>query len=134
MEKKPRVLIAKMGLDGHDRAAKVVTALLRDAGMEVIYLGSYQTADRIVHAAIEEDVDAIGLSCLCGAHLSYAEELRQRMRQHGLQDVLLLVGGVVPQEDIPRLHEVGVDGVFPAGASAESITGFIFAGVKARES
>ena len=120
-----RVLIAKAGLDGHDRGAKVVSALLREAGMEVIYLGMYQTPEMIVQAALEEDVDVVGLSSLSGEHLSFTPKVVELLKKKKLGDRLLIMGGVIPTEDIPRLKEMGVAEVFTAGSLTESIIEFI---------
>ena len=120
-----RVLIAKAGLDGHDRGAKVVSALLREAGMEVIYVGMYQTPQMIVQAALEEDVDVVGLSSLSGEHLSFTPKVVELLREKKLSDTLLIMGGVIPTEDIPRLKEMGVAEVFTAGSLTESIVEFI---------
>lgn len=112
MTRKIRVLITKVGLDGHDRGARVVSALLREAGMEVIYLGTYQTPEMIVKAAIEEDVDIIGLSYLSGEELAHTPKIVRLMKENNIHDVLLLVGGIFPKEEIPTLKEMGVDEVF----------------------
>jgi len=120
-----RVLIAKAGLDGHERGAKVVSALLREAGMEVIYLGMYQTPEMIVQAALEEDVDVLGLSSLSGEHLSFTPKVVELLKGKKLGDTLLIMGGVIPTEDIPRLKEMGVAEVFTAGSLTESIVEFI---------
>jgi len=117
--------MAKAGLDGHDRGVKVVSALLRDAGMEVIYLGPYQTAETIVQAAIEEDADVIGLSSLSGEHLSFAPKVVELLREKKLNDVLLIMGGVIPIEDTPVLRDMGVAEVFIAGSLTQSIIDFI---------
>lgn len=119
MERKIRVLIAKPGLDGHDRGAKVVARALRDAGMEVVYTGLRQTAEMIVNAAVQEDVDAIGLSVLSGAHMHYFEEVRRLLAERDAADILLFGGGIIPDEDRPRLRELGVDAVFTPGASTQ---------------
>ncbi len=111
-QRKIRVLISKVGLDGHDRGAKVVASLLREAGMEVVYLGRFQTPENIVHAALQEDVDVIGLSCLSGEHLSHTPKVVKLMRENKMDDVILIVGGVFPKEEIARLKETGVDEVF----------------------
>ncbi|MEE9203076.1 MAG: cobalamin-dependent protein [Dehalococcoidia bacterium] len=124
-DRKIRVLVTKIGLDGHDRGAKAVTALLREGGMEVVYLGAYQTAESIVQSAIQEDVDVVGLSCLCGEHLRHAPELARQLKEAELQDVLFIVGGVVPWEDIPFLKENGIDAVFPAGSLMEPIVDYL---------
>jgi methylmalonyl-CoA mutase C-terminal domain/subunit len=120
-----RVLIAKAGLDGHDRGAKVVSALLREAGMEVIYVGMYQTPQMIVQAALEEDVDVVGLSSLSGEHLSFTPKVVELLREKKLGDKLVIMGGVIPTEDIPRLKEMGVAEVFTAGSLTKSIVEFI---------
>ena len=120
-----RVLMAKAGLDGHDRGARVVSALLREAGMEVIYVGMYQTPQMIVQAALEEDVDVVGLSSLSGEHLSFTPKVVELLKEKKLGDTLLIMGGVIPTEDIPRLKEMGVAEVFIAGSLTESIVEFI---------
>jgi len=125
MERKIRVLIAKAGLDGHDRGAKVIAAALRDAGMEVIYTGLRQTPEMIVNAALQEDVDAIGISILSGAHRTIVPRICELLRGEGLEDVLLVVGGIVPDEDISELKQVGVAEVFQPGASTVQIVDFI---------
>jgi len=118
---KIRVLIAKPGLDGHDKGAKIVALALRDAGMEVIYSGLHQTLDQITQTAIQETVDVIGLSIMSGAHLPISEKLINMMKEQGLDDVNLTVGGVIPHQDIPKLKEMGVAEVFPGGTSFEDI-------------
>jgi len=127
MEKKIpiRVLVAKPGLDGHDMGAKVVVQALRDAGMEAIYTGLRQSVDQIVRAAVQEDVDVIGLSVLSGAHLGLTEKMARRMKEEGIADKLLVVGGVIPREDIPRLKSLGAAEVFPVGSPFEEIVGFL---------
>jgi methylmalonyl-CoA mutase C-terminal domain/subunit len=126
MSKKPiRVLIAKPGLDGHDRGAKVVAHALRDAGMEVIYTGLHQTVEQIAEAALQEDVDAIGLSVLSGAHLPLTEKLMALLQEKGLSDLLVVVGGNVPGRDIPKLEDLGVARVFRTGSRFEDIVSFI---------
>jgi methylmalonyl-CoA mutase C-terminal domain/subunit len=127
-----RVLMAKAGLDGHDRGVKVVSALLRDAGMEVIYLGPYQTPLSIVQAAIEEDADVIGLSSLSGEHLSFAPKVVGLLREREMNTVLLIMGGVIPIEDIPALKDMGVAEVFTAGSLTQSIIDFIRNNVRKR--
>jgi methylmalonyl-CoA mutase C-terminal domain/subunit len=116
-----RVLIAKPGLDGHDSGAKVIARALRDAGMEVIYTGLRQTPEMIAEAALQEDVDIVGLSILSGAHLALVPRIRQEMDENGLQDVALLVGGIVPDEDIQKLRDMGVSAVFGPGTNTEDI-------------
>jgi methylmalonyl-CoA mutase C-terminal domain/subunit len=113
--RKIKVLIAKPGLDGHDRGAKVVALALRDAGMEVIYTGLHQTVEQILRTAVQESVDVIGLSIMSGAHLPICRRLLERMKEEGLQDIKVVVGGVIPREDIPRLKALGVSGVYPGG-------------------
>ena len=120
MERRIRVLIAKPGLDGHDRGAKVVARALRDAGMEVIYTGLRQTVDQIVRTAVQEDVDVIGLSILSGAHMQICEKLLRRMREEGL-DVPVFVGGIIPQDDAERLKEMGIADVFGPGTPLKVI-------------
>ena len=120
-----RVLIAKPGLDGHDRGAKVVTLALRDAGFEVIYTGLHQTVDQICETAIQEDVDVIGLSILSGAHLPISEKLMGKLRQAGADDKIVLVGGNIPDQDFDALKTRGVAGIFQTGSKFEEITDFI---------
>ncbi|MDY6793129.1 MAG: cobalamin B12-binding domain-containing protein [Thermodesulfobacteriota bacterium] len=118
---KIRVLIAKPGLDGHDKGAKIVALALRDAGMEVIYSGLHQTLDQIIQTATQETVDVIGLSIMSGAHLPIAEKLIGMMKEQGLDDIRLTVGGVIPYQDIPTLKQMGVAEVFPGGTPFEDI-------------
>jgi methylmalonyl-CoA mutase C-terminal domain/subunit len=123
MEKrKIRVLIAKPGLDGHDRGAKVVALALRDAGMEVIYTGLHQTVEQIVNAAIQESADVIGLSIMSGAHLPICQKLLELLKAEKMEDVRIAVGGVVPKGDIPKLKAMGIHGVFPGGTPLDEIT------------
>jgi methylmalonyl-CoA mutase, C-terminal domain len=125
MSKKPtRILIAKPGLDGHDRGAKVVALALRDAGFEVIYTGLHQTVEQIVEAALQEDVDVVGLSILSGAHLPLTERVITRLREEGMEDVRVVVGGNIPARDVEPLKVLGVAGVFPNGSRLEEIVGF----------
>lgn len=131
-DRRIRVLIAKPGLDGHDRGAKVVARALRDAGMEVIYTGLRQTAEMIVNAAIQEDVDAIGLSILSGAHLFYFEEVKKLLQDRGASDVLLFGGGIIPDEDIPKLKDLGVAQVFTPGAPTSAAVEFLSKAVPER--
>ncbi len=119
--KKIRVLVAKPGLDGHDRGAKVVARALRDAGMEVIYTGIRQTPEMIVAAALQEDVDVIGLSCLSGAHLELFSEVMQGLEQKGPGSVIVVAGGIIPEEDIPALEKMGVKAVFGPGTPTPDI-------------
>ncbi len=132
MEKKIRILVAKPGLDGHDRGAKVVAQALRDAGMEVIYTGLHQTIDQIVHTAIQEDVDVIGLSIMSGAHLPICEKLVKKMKEEKIEDILLVVGGVIPKRDISLLQKMGIEGVFPGGTPFEESIRWIKENVKTR--
>lgn len=126
MTTKPiRILIAKPGLDGHDRGAKVIALALRNAGFEVIYTGLHQTVEQIFDTALQEDVDVIGLSILSGAHLPIAEKLMAKLKQTGMNDKIVLIGGNIPERDIPSLKALGVAGVFPTGSSFDEITTFI---------
>ena len=120
-----RVLLAKPGLDGHDRGAKVVARALRDAGMEVIYTGIRQTPEMIVEAAIQEDVDVVGLSILSGAHLELFPSIIAGLRKKGREDVLVIAGGIIPEDDIPTLQQMGIKAVFGPGTSTEDIIRFI---------
>ena len=132
-EPKIRVLLAKPGLDGHDRGVKVIARALRDAGMEVIYTGLRQTPEMIVNAALQEDVQIIGLSILSGAHMTIFPRVAQLMQERGLDDVLLFGGGIIPNDDIPKLKAQGVTEVFLPGASTEDIIQFIQKNVIPRE-
>lgn len=116
-----RILIAKPGLDGHDRGAKVIARALRDAGMEVIYTGLRQTPEMIAEAALQEDVDVVGLSILSGAHMTLVPRIREVMNQHELADIPIIVGGIIPDDDKPKLMDLGVAGIFGPGASTEEI-------------
>jgi len=120
-----RVVLAKPGLDGHDRGAKVIARALRDAGMEVIYTGLRQTAEQIVSAALQEDADVIGLSILSGAHNQVCTRVMAMLRAEGLDDVLVLVGGIIPAQDIPMLHALGIKAVFAPGTPMQVIVDFI---------
>ncbi len=124
-EKRLRVLVANPGLDGHDRGAKVIARALRDAGMEVIYTGLRQTPEQIINAALQEDVDAIGLSILSGAHMHLFPRIMELRREQQLDDVMVFAGGIIPDQDIPRLKEMGVAEVFPPGSSLEEIVSFV---------
>ena len=124
-ERKIRILVAKPGLDGHDRGAKVVARALRDAGFEVIYTGIRQTPEMIVEAALQEDVDVVGLSILSGAHLALCPRVVELLHQQGMQDVMVLVGGIIPDEDIDPLREAGIAAVFGPGTSTADIVTFI---------
>lgn len=130
--RKIRVVIAKPGLDGHDRGAKVIARALRDAGMEVIYTGLRQTPEQIVSAALQEDADVIGLSILSGAHMHICPRVMDLLRERGLQDVLVVVGGIIPDVDVPRLREAGIKGIFLPGSAMQEIIDFIAANVRPR--
>jgi methylmalonyl-CoA mutase C-terminal domain/subunit len=130
-ERKIRVLAAKPGLDGHDRGIKVICHALRDAGMEVIYTGLRQTPEQIVAAALQEDADVIGLSILSGAHNHIAPRLMELIKTRGLDDVLVVIGGIIPDVDIPKLKEIGVKGIFQPGTPIEDIVRFINSNVRA---
>ncbi|WP_034383043.1 cobalamin B12-binding domain-containing protein [Deinococcus sp. YIM 77859] len=131
-DRRIRVLIAKPGMDGHDRGAKVVARALRDAGMEVIYTGLRQTAEMIVNAALQEDVDAIGLSVLSGAHMHYFREVMALLRERGAEDIIVFGGGIIPDQDLPKLEELGVGRVFTPGASTEEAAEYLRAAVAQR--
>ena len=131
--RKIRVLVAKPGLDGHDRGAKVIARALRDAGMEVIYTGLRQTPEMIAAAALQEDVDAVGVSILSGAHNTLCPRIVELLREKGLNDCLVLVGGIVPKEDLPKLKEQGIAEIFLPGTSTEDIVKFLRENVKPRE-
>jgi methylmalonyl-CoA mutase C-terminal domain/subunit len=124
-EKRIRLLIAKPGLDGHDRGAKVVARAFRDAGMEVIYTGLRQTPEMIVSSAIQEDVDAIGMSCLSGAHMHLFPRVMELLRDRGAADILVFGGGTIPDEDIPKLKESGLAAVFTPGTSTQDAIAFV---------
>lgn len=125
MEKKIRVLVAKPGLDGHDRGAKIVAQALRNAGMEVVYTGLRQTPEQIVATAIQEDVQVIGLSCLSGAHNELFPRVMELLREQGIEDVLVIGGGIIPQEDIPGLKAAGLAEIFTPGTPTSAIVEFI---------
>ena len=131
-DRKIRVLVAKPGLDGHDRGAKVIARALRDAGMEVIYTGLRQTPEMIVNAALQEDVDVIGLSILSGAHNAIVPRVTDLLRQNKMDDVLLLIGGIIPEQDFARMKTAGVAGIFIPGTPMDDIVQFIRANVKPR--
>ncbi len=130
MERKIRVLVAKPGLDGHDRGAKIVARALRDAGMEVIYTGLHQTTEMIVETAVQEDVDVIALSLLSGAHMTLFVDVTKLLKDRNMEDVLVLGGGVIPEEDIPALKKAGIAGVFGPGTPTDDIADFIKKNVK----
>ncbi|MEE8131246.1 MAG: cobalamin B12-binding domain-containing protein [Vicinamibacterales bacterium] len=128
--RKIRIVIAKPGLDGHDRGAKVIARALRDAGMEVIYTGLRQTPEQIVDAALQEDADVIGLSILSGAHNHICPRLMELVKEKGLDDVLVVIGGIIPDVDVPKLNEIGVRGVFQPGTPMQAIAEFIESNVR----
>jgi len=128
-QKKIRVVVAKPGLDGHDRGAKIIARALRDAGMEVIYTGLHQTPEQIVATVIQEDADAVGLSILSGAHMTLVPRIVELLRAEGIDDVVITVGGTIPADDIPELEALGVAGVFTPGAPTQDIIDFIRAAV-----
>jgi methylmalonyl-CoA mutase C-terminal domain/subunit len=132
-EKKIRVLISKPGLDGHDRGAKVIARALRDAGMEVIYTGLRQTPEMIVEAAIQEDVDVIGMSILSGAHMTLFPRVMKLLAENGLDDVLVVAGGIIPDDDAPYLKDIGISGIFGPGTSTEEAVSFIKENVRRRK-
>ncbi len=121
LERKVRVLIAKPGLDGHDRGVKIIARAYRDAGFEVIYTGVHQTPEQIINAAIQEDVDLVGLSCLSGAHLYLFSEVIRQLRERGAGDITVIGGGIIPKEDVPKLKKAGIKEVFFPGTSLEQI-------------
>src|SRR5213592_2449454 len=125
MDQKIRVIVAKPGLDGHDRGAKIVARAFRDAGFEVIYTGLRQTPEQIVNAALQEDADVVGLSVLSGAHMTLCPGITELMKKEGLDDVLVVVGGIIPDQDITKLKECGIGEVFQPGASTEDIITYI---------
>ncbi|MFQ5898254.1 MAG: cobalamin B12-binding domain-containing protein [Candidatus Methylomirabilia bacterium] len=120
-----KVVLAKVSMDGHDRGVKVLARLLRDAGMEVVYLGKFLSHEVVVEAAIQEHARVVGLSFLSGEHLAHTRRLAARLREQGLRNVLLLVGGVIPRQDVPQLLEAGADGVFVTGTSVDAVVSFI---------
>lgn len=132
-ERKIRVLIAKPGLDGHDRGAKVVARALRDAGMEVIYTGLRQTPEMVASAAIQEDVDVVGLSCLSGAHMYLFPKVVELLRERGAEDIVVFGGGIIPDEDIPKLKEAGIAEIFTPGASLKEIIEWVKAHARRRQ-
>ncbi len=130
-EKKIRVVVAKPGLDGHDRGAKIIARALRDAGMEVIYTGLHQTPEQIVETVIQEDADAVGLSILSGAHMTLVPRIMQLLRDQGVDDVVVTLGGTIPSDDVKELKELGVAEVFTPGASTQQAVDFIRSAVRA---
>jgi methylmalonyl-CoA mutase C-terminal domain/subunit len=133
MKRRPRVLIAKPGLDGHDRGARTIAFALRDAGVEVIYSGLHQTPEMIVNTALQENVDAIGLSILSGAHLTIFPKVQELLKEKGLGDLLLFGGGVIPPEDIVKLRERGIGEIFPPGSSIQRIVNYLTETFSGRE-
>ena len=130
--RKIRVVVAKPGLDGHDRGAKVIARALRDAGMEVIYTGLRQTPEQIVAAALQEDADVIGLSILSGAHMHICPRMMQLLREKGMDDVMVVLGGIIPDVDIPKLNEIGIKGIFLPGTPMQDIVDFINRNTRSR--
>jgi methylmalonyl-CoA mutase C-terminal domain/subunit len=124
-DRKIRVLVAKPGLDGHDRGAKVIARALRDAGMEVVYTGIRQTPEMIAEAALQEDVDVVGMSILSGAHMALFPRVMELLRQNGMDDVLVIAGGIIPDEDVPALREIGIGGIFGPGTPTSAIVSYI---------
>jgi methylmalonyl-CoA mutase C-terminal domain/subunit len=133
MDRRYRVVVAKPGLDGHDRGAKVIARALRDAGFEVIYTGLHQTPEQVVEAVVQEDADAVGLSLLSGAHLTLVPKVVEGLRSEGLDDVLVVCGGIIPNKDIPVLKAAGVAGVFTPGASLPEIARWLESALDERE-
>jgi methylmalonyl-CoA mutase C-terminal domain/subunit len=129
MTRKIRVVIAKPGLDGHDRGAKIIARALRDAGMEVIYTGLHQTPEQIVETAIQEDADAVGISILSGAHMTLVPRILEGLRENGIEDVVVVVGGTIPRDDVAALKEQGVAEIFTPGAPVSAIVDFLRANV-----
>ena len=130
-EKKIRIVVAKPGLDGHDRGAKIIARALRDAGMEVIYTGLHQTPEQIIETVTQEDADAVGLSILSGAHMTLVPRILELLREQGVDDVVITVGGTIPSDDVEKLKELGVAEVFTPGASTEQAIDFIRGAVRA---
>jgi methylmalonyl-CoA mutase C-terminal domain/subunit len=120
-EKKIKILVGKPGLDGHDRGAKIVALALRDAGMEVVYTGLHQSVEQIVRVAVQEAVDVIGLSVMSGAHIPISKRLFELMKEENIEDIPVVIGGVIPKQDIPKLKELGIGGVFPGGTPFDEI-------------
>jgi methylmalonyl-CoA mutase, C-terminal domain len=133
MNQKIRVVIAKPGLDGHDRGAKVIARALRDAGMEVIYTGLRQTPEQIVGAALQEDADVIGLSILSGAHMHICPRVMELLKEKGLSDVLVVIGGIIPDVDVPKLNAIGINGIFLPGTPMQDIVDYITKNVRSRQ-
>jgi methylmalonyl-CoA mutase C-terminal domain/subunit len=133
MQRRYRVVVAKPGLDGHDRGVKVIARVLRDAGFEVIYTGLFQTPEQVAEAVLQEDADACGLSVLSGAHMTLFPRVVEELRKRGLDDVVVFGGGIIPEADIPALSAAGVAAVFTPGASMDAITGWLEGALDARE-
>ncbi len=133
MAQKVRVVVAKIGLDGHDRGAKVIARAYRDSGMEVIYLGRHQTVDNVVEAVLQEDVDVLGLSILSGAHTTYVPNIMDRLKENGVDDLVVIVGGIIPEVHLPLLKSVGVDAVFGPGTPLQEIIDQTFNLVQAKD-
>ena len=132
LQRKTRILVAKPGLDGHDRGARVIARAYRDAGFEVIYTGLHQTPEQIVAAALQEDVDLIGLSCLSGAHIYLFGRVIELLKKNKANDVMVIGGGIIPEEDIPKLKELGIKEIFLPGTSLETIVGWVRGNVSPR--
>lgn len=132
LERKIRILVAKPGLDGHDRGVKIVARAYRDAGFEVIYTGLHQTPEQIVNAALQEDVDLIGLSCLSGAHMYLLPRVVELLKENKAEDIIVIVGGIIPKEDIPKLKKMGIKEIFLPGSSLSEIINWTRANVKPR--
>ncbi len=129
----PKILLAKLGLDGHDRGVKIIARAFRDAGMEVVYLGMRVTPDQVAQAALQEDADVVGISILSGAHMRLIPRLTQALNDRGAGDVVLLVGGTIPDEDVEPLHDMGVQGVFPVGTFTQTMIDFINSSLESRD-
>lgn len=132
-DRTPKILLAKLGLDGHDRGVKVIARAFRDAGMEVVYMGMRVTPDQVAAAALQEDVDVVGISILSGAHMRLIPRLTQALKDRHAEDVVLLVGGTIPEDDVGPLHDMGVEGVFPVGTFTQTMIDFINSSVESRE-
>src|SRR5438128_4267440 len=130
MEERIRVVVAKPGLDGHDRGAKIIARAFRDAGFEVIYTGLRQTPEQVVNAALQEDADVVGLSVLSGAHMTLCPRIMELMKKEGLDDVLVVVGGIIPDQDVAKLKECGIGEIFQPGASTEEIISYVVGHVR----
>ncbi len=129
----PKILLAKLGLDGHDRGVKVIARAFRDAGMEVVYLGMRVTPDQVAQAALQEDADVVGISILSGAHMRLIPRLTQALNDRDAGDVVLLVGGTIPEDDVEALHDMGVQGVFPVGTFTQTMIDFINSSLESKE-